>query len=61
VLKLVEQVVGWLGRVTTQVWLLLCFLVFPSVISGLQVGSCSVGVKVLMGFKNLGVLLNSKV
>jgi len=52
-----EEHVGCLGRATTQVWLFLFFLVFPSVISGLQVG----GVKVLVGFKNVGVLFNSRV
>jgi len=31
--------------------------VFPGVILGLQVGSCSVGVNFLMGFKNFGVFV----
>jgi len=61
VLKLDENVIGWLERATIEVWLFLYFLVFPGVVPGLQEGSCSVRVKVLVGFKNLYVLLNSKV
>jgi len=48
---------GWLGRATIKVWLFVCFSVFPSVISGPQVGSYYVGVEVLVGFKNLGVFV----
>jgi len=51
---------GCVGRANTKVGLFLCILVYPGVIPSLQVRSRSVEVKILVGFKNLGVFLRFK-